>query len=53
MENQKPRNIDEQIRLLRDKGMDFSDDEIREAKECFSRISYFRIEILLEGLAGC
>ena len=39
MVNQKPHNIEEQIRLLRDKGMNFSDDEERKAKECFSRIS--------------
>lgn len=44
MENQKPRNIEEQIRLLRGKGMDFSDNEGCEAKECFSRISYFRLK---------
>ena len=43
MVNQKPHNIEEQIRLLRDKGMNFSDDEERKAKECFSRISYFRL----------
>ena len=44
MVNQKPHNIEEQIRLLRDKGMNFSDDEERKAKECFSRISYFRLK---------
>lgn len=44
MNNQKPRNIEEQIRLLRDKGMVFSHDEEREAKEWFSRISYFRLK---------
>lgn len=44
MENQKPRNIEEQIRLLRDKGMDFSDAEGREAKDRFLRISYFRLK---------
>lgn len=44
MGNQKPHNIDEQIRLLRKKGMDFSADEEREAKGWFARISYFRLK---------
>lgn len=46
MENQKPHNIEEQIRLLRDKGMNFSDDEEREAKECFSAQSESPVHLL-------
>lgn len=44
MSNQKPRDIDEQISLLRKKGMTFSEDDIFLAKEYFSRISYFRLK---------
>lgn len=42
MSNQKPRTIEEQIRLLRSRGMVFSSDEY--AKECLSHISYFRLK---------
>lgn len=42
MSNQKPRTIEEQIRLLRSRGMQFSSEEY--AKECLSHISYFRLK---------
>ena len=42
MSNQKPRTIDEQIRLLRSRGMAFSNEE--EAKQCLAHISYFRLK---------
>ena len=42
MSNQKPRTIEEQIRLLRSRGMQFNDEEY--AKECLSHISYFRLK---------
>lgn len=42
MDNQKPRTIDEQISLLRSRGMAFNDEQF--AKECLSRISYFRLK---------
>lgn len=42
MGNQQPRNIEEQIRLLRQRGMEFSDDH--EAREWFARVSYFRLK---------
>ena len=42
MSNQKPRSIDEQIRLLRSRGMKFSDEE--RAKACLAHISYFRLK---------
>ena len=40
MSNQKPRTIEEQIKLLRSRRMQFSNEEY--AKECLSHISYFR-----------
>ena len=42
MSNQKPRTIDEQIRLLRSRGMAFGDEE--RAKQCLAHISYFRLK---------
>ena len=42
MSNQKPRTIEEQIKLLRSRGMQFSSEEY--AKECLSHISYFRLK---------
>lgn len=42
MSNQKPRTIEEQIRLLHSRGMQFSSEEY--AKECLSHISYFRLK---------
>ena len=42
MSNQKPRTIDEQIRLLRSRGMAFGDEE--SAKQCLAHISYFRLK---------
>ena len=42
MSNQKPRTIDEQIRLLRSRGMAFGNEE--EAKQCLAHISYFRLK---------
>ena len=42
MSNQKPRTIEEQIRLLRSRGMQFSSEGY--AKECLSHISYFRLK---------
>lgn len=42
MSNQKPRSIDEHICLLRQRGMIFPD--VNYAKECFGRISYFRLK---------
>ena len=42
MSNQKPRTIDEQIRLLRSRGMTFSNEE--ETKQCLAHISYFRLK---------
>ena len=42
MSNQKPRTIQEQINLLRSRGMQFSSEEY--AKECLSHISYFRLK---------
>ena len=44
MTNQKPHDIKEQIQLLRDRGMSFSKEELFEAHERFSRISYFRLK---------
>lgn len=40
--NQRPRTIDEQISLLRAKGMEFTD--LTEAKKVLARISYFRLK---------
>ena len=42
MGNQKPRTIEEQIKLLRLRGMRFSSEKY--AKECLSHISYFRLK---------
>lgn len=42
MSNQKPRTIEEQIRLLRSRGMQFNNEEY--AKECLAHISYFRLK---------
>ena len=42
MNNQKPRTIEEQISLLRKRGMEFSSEEY--AKACLSHISYFRLK---------
>ena len=42
MSNQKPRTIEEQIRLLRSRGMQFSNEEY--AKKSLSHISYFRLK---------
>lgn len=42
MSNQKPRTIEEQIKLLRSRGMQFNSEEY--AKECLSHISYFRLK---------
>ena len=42
MSNQRPRTIDEQIRLLRSRGMAFGNEE--EAKQCLAHISYFRLK---------
>ncbi len=42
MSNQKPRTIEEQISLLRSRGMRFSNEEY--ARECLSHISYFRLK---------
>lgn len=42
MNNQKPRTIDEQIRLLRSRGMAFGNEE--KAKQCLAHISYFRLK---------
>ena len=42
MSNQKPRTIEEQTKLLRSRGMQFSSEEY--AKECLSHISYFRLK---------
>ena len=44
MSNQKPRDIDHQISLLRKKGMQFTDNELRLAKNLFARVSYFRLK---------
>lgn len=44
MTNQKPHDIKEQIQLLRDRGLSFSKEELFEAHERFSRISYFRLK---------
>ena len=44
MSNQKPRTIEEQIKLLRSRGMQFSSEEY--AKECLSHISYFRLILM-------
>ena len=43
MSNQKPRTIEEQICLLRSRGMTFSNEE--EAKQCLAHISYFRLKV--------
>jgi abortive infection bacteriophage resistance protein len=40
--NQRPRTIEEQVSLLRAKGMEFED--LNEAKTLLSRISYFRLK---------
>jgi len=42
MSNQKPRTIEEQIRLLRSRGMAFGNEE--KAKQCLAHISYFRLK---------
>lgn len=42
MSNQKPRTIEEQIKLLRSRGMQFSNEE--NAKQCLAHISYFRLK---------
>lgn len=42
MSNQKPRTIEEQIRLLRSRGMVFSSEEY--ARQCLQHISYFRLK---------
>lgn len=42
MSNQPPRNIDEQISMLRKRGMSIPDDG--EAMSCFARISYSRLK---------
>lgn len=42
MGNQKPRTIEEQIKMLRSRGMHFSSEEY--AKGCLSHISYFRLK---------
>lgn len=42
MDNQKPRTLEEQILLLRNRGMEFGDEQF--ARECLSRISYFRLK---------
>lgn len=42
MSDQKPRTIDEQLRLLRAKGMNFASEE--SARECLTHISYFRLK---------
>ena len=42
MSNQKPRTINEQIRLLRSRGMAFGNEE--KAKLCLAHISYFRLK---------
>ena len=42
MSYQKPRTIEEQIRLLRSRGMQFNREEY--AKKCLSHISYFRLK---------
>jgi abortive infection bacteriophage resistance protein len=40
--NQRPRTIEEQVSLLRAKGMEFED--LGEAKALLARISYFRLK---------
>ena len=42
MSNQKPRSLDEQIHLLRSRGMKFSGED--SAKACLAHISYFRLK---------
>lgn len=42
MSNQKPRTIDEQVRILSNRGMEFKDEEL--AKSYLQRISYFRLK---------
>lgn len=42
MSNQKPRTIDEQVRILSNRGMEFKDEEL--AKSYLQRISYFRVK---------
>jgi abortive infection bacteriophage resistance protein len=42
MNNQKPRSIDDQVKILRYRGMEFRDEE--QAKSYLQRISYFRLK---------
>lgn len=54
--NQRPRSIEEQISLLRAKGMKFED--LDEAKSVLDRISYFRLkyfwtDLIDEATEGC
>ena len=42
MSLQKPRTIDEQLRLLKTRGMNFDSEEL--ARVCLAHISYFRLK---------
>ena len=45
MSNQKPRSIDDQLNILRKRGMEFKDEEL--AKSYLERVSYFRLRMKL------
>lgn len=42
MSNQKPRSIDDQLNILRKRGMEFKDEEL--AKSYLERVGYFRLK---------